>query len=122
MTPAWVPNRRLHIIVRPAGRDTSQFQGLMILRNAGVAAIGATPGTATRQHFMQSEACSRWSPCRGSTHRRIGDLYDPLDGHLDPSGTTHAYAKAARMQGAEIVLRNPVLDLRQLPGLFDPGN
>ena len=41
----------------------------------------------------------------------IGALYDPLDGHLDPSGTTHAYAKAARMQGAEIVLRNPVLEL-----------
>ena len=31
-----------------------------------------------------------------------GALYDPLDGHLDPSGTTHAYAKAARLQGAEI--------------------
>jgi len=41
----------------------------------------------------------------------IGALYDPLDGHLDPSGTTHAYAKAARMAGAEIVLRNPVLEL-----------
>jgi dimethylglycine dehydrogenase len=41
----------------------------------------------------------------------IGALYDPLDGHLDPSGTTHAYAKAARKQGAEIVLRNRVLEL-----------
>ncbi len=40
----------------------------------------------------------------------IGALYDPLDGHLDPSGTTHAYAKAARMAGAEISLRNPVLE------------
>ena len=43
----------------------------------------------------------------------IGALYDPLDGHLDPSGTTHAYAKAARMAGAEIVLRNPVLETNQ---------
>ncbi|MEM7404327.1 MAG: FAD-dependent oxidoreductase [Pseudomonadota bacterium] len=41
----------------------------------------------------------------------LGALYDPLDGHLDPSGTTHAYAKAARLQGAEIYLRNPVLEL-----------
>ena len=41
----------------------------------------------------------------------LGALYDPLDGHLDPSGTTHAYAKGARMQGAEIVLRNPVREL-----------
>ncbi|MFK7877836.1 MAG: FAD-dependent oxidoreductase [Paracoccaceae bacterium] len=32
----------------------------------------------------------------------LGGLYDPLDGHLDPSGTTHAYAKAARMGGAVI--------------------
>ncbi len=41
----------------------------------------------------------------------IGALYDPLDGHLDPSGTTHAYARAARLQGAEIYLRNKVLEL-----------
>ena len=41
----------------------------------------------------------------------LGALYDPLDGHLDPSGTTHAYAKAARQQGAQIVLRNPVKEL-----------
>jgi dimethylglycine dehydrogenase len=40
----------------------------------------------------------------------LGGLYDPLDGHLDPSGTTHAYAKAARMGGAEIVLHNRVLE------------
>lgn len=43
----------------------------------------------------------------------LGGLYDPLDGHLDPSGTTHAYAKAAQMGGAEIVLRNRVLELNQ---------
>jgi dimethylglycine dehydrogenase len=43
----------------------------------------------------------------------IGALWDPLDGHLDPSGTTHAYAKAARMAGAEIVLHNRVLELNQ---------
>lgn len=40
----------------------------------------------------------------------VGALYDPLDGHLDPSGTTHAYARAARMGGAEIVLHNRVLE------------
>jgi dimethylglycine dehydrogenase len=46
-----------------------------------------------------------------NTEGLLGALYDPLDGHLDPSGTTHAYAKAARVQGAEIVLRNRVLEL-----------
>ncbi len=45
-----------------------------------------------------------------NTEGIIGGLYDPLDGHLDPSGTTHAYAKAARTQGAEIYLRNRVLE------------
>jgi dimethylglycine dehydrogenase len=45
----------------------------------------------------------------------IGALYDPLDGHLDPSGTTHAYAKAARLAGAEIVLHNRVLETNPRP-------
>ncbi|MEM8537081.1 MAG: FAD-dependent oxidoreductase, partial [Pseudomonadota bacterium] len=40
----------------------------------------------------------------------IGALYDPLDGHLDPSGTTHAYAKAARMGGASIALHTRVME------------
>ena len=48
-----------------------------------------------------------------NTEGVLGALYDPLDGHLDPSGTTHAYAIAARSEGAEIVLRNPVLGLHQ---------
>ena len=43
----------------------------------------------------------------------VGAMWDPVEGHLDPSGTTHAYAKAARVLGAEIVLRNPVKELTQ---------
>ncbi len=46
-----------------------------------------------------------------NTEGIIGGLYNPLDGHLDPSGTTHAYARAARIGGAEISLRNRVLEL-----------
>ena len=50
----------------------------------------------------------------------IGALYDPLDGHLDPSGTTHAYAKAARMGGAEIELHTKVEETNQRPdGTWD---
>ena len=45
----------------------------------------------------------------------IGALFDPLDGHLDPYGTTHAYAKAAKMGGAEIVLHNRVLETNPRP-------
>ncbi|MCB1403906.1 MAG: FAD-binding oxidoreductase, partial [Rhodobacteraceae bacterium] len=43
----------------------------------------------------------------------VGALWDPVEGHLDPSGTTHAYAKAAQKLGAEIVLRNRVVELTQ---------
>ncbi len=54
-----------------------------------------------------------------NTRDVLGALYDPLDGHLDPSGTTHAYAKAAQMGGAEIVLRNRVLELKPTPEGWD---
>jgi dimethylglycine dehydrogenase len=43
----------------------------------------------------------------------VGAMWDPVEGHLDPSGTTHAYAKAAKNLGAEIVLRNRVVELTQ---------
>jgi dimethylglycine dehydrogenase len=32
----------------------------------------------------------------------VGAMYDPLEGHVDPSGVTHAYARAARLAGAEV--------------------
>jgi len=50
-----------------------------------------------------------------NTQGIVGALYDPLDGHLDPSGTTHAYARAARMGGAEIMLHNRVLETNPRP-------
>lgn len=50
----------------------------------------------------------------------IGALYDPLDGHLDPSGTTHAYAKAARMGGATIETHTMVQETNPRPdGTWD---
>ena len=50
----------------------------------------------------------------------IGGLYDPLDGHLDPSGTTHAYAKAARMGGATIHTHTMVVETNQrVDGTWD---
>ena len=39
--------------------------------------------------------------------------YDPLDGYLDPTMTTHAYAKAARMLGAEVATHTPVEEMIQ---------
>ena len=43
----------------------------------------------------------------------VGALWDPVEGHLDPSGTTYAYAKAAQALGAKIELRNRVTDITQ---------
>ncbi len=41
----------------------------------------------------------------------FGAIFDPLEGHLDPSGATHAFAKAARLNGAEIHRQTRVLAL-----------
>ncbi|EEE46155.1 GcvT family protein [Roseibium alexandrii] len=50
----------------------------------------------------------------------IGALWDPIEGHLDPSGTTHAYAKAARINGAEIYRHTKVEEMVQTPeGTWD---
>ena len=39
----------------------------------------------------------------------LGGLFDPHEGAVDPHGTTHAFAIAARQRGAEVILRNRVL-------------
>ncbi len=60
--------------------------------------------------ILSPEEISKLTDGLVNTKCIMGGLYDPLDGHLDPSGTTHAYAKAARMGGAEIILHNRVLE------------
>ncbi|TJV04747.1 MAG: FAD-dependent oxidoreductase [Mesorhizobium sp.] len=42
----------------------------------------------------------------------LGGLHDSNEGHLDPYGATHAYAGAAKKRGADIILRNRVVELR----------
>ena len=41
----------------------------------------------------------------------LGAVYDPMEGHLDPSGVTHAFAKAARLLGADVYRHTRVLTL-----------
>ena len=43
----------------------------------------------------------------------IGALFDPVEGHVDPSGVTNAYAICARNAGAEVYRNTWVSDLRQ---------
>jgi dimethylglycine dehydrogenase len=50
-----------------------------------------------------------------NTDGLLGGLYAAREGHIDPSGVVHAYAKAARMRGAEIVEHNRVLELHHRP-------
>jgi len=50
----------------------------------------------------------------------LGAIYDPIEGHVDPYGVTHAYAKSAQIGGAEIVRQNRVVDTKQRPdGTWD---
>jgi dimethylglycine dehydrogenase len=57
----------------------------------------------------------------------IGAMYDPIEGHVDPYGVTHAYAKSAQIGGAEIVRHTRVTDLKPRPDgswdvITDQGN
>ncbi|MGB1933591.1 MAG: FAD-dependent oxidoreductase, partial [Candidatus Puniceispirillaceae bacterium] len=45
----------------------------------------------------------------------VGALYDPIEGHCDPYGVTHAYAKAARKNGAVVETQTKVESLSQTP-------
>ena len=45
----------------------------------------------------------------------VGALRTQVDGHLDPSGVTHAYAKAARKLGAEVHRHTKVEELVRKP-------
>jgi len=45
----------------------------------------------------------------------LGGLFDPHEGAVDPHGTTHAFAGAARNRGADVILRNRVTAMQQLP-------
>ena len=57
----------------------------------------------------------------------VGAMYDPIQGHVDPNGTTYAFSGAARKAGAEVFTHTRVLDTRQrLDGswevITDKGN
>ena len=43
----------------------------------------------------------------------VGALFDPVEGHVDPTGVTNAYATCARNAGAEVYRHTMVTDLRQ---------
>jgi dimethylglycine dehydrogenase len=57
----------------------------------------------------------------------VGAMLDPIEGHVDPYGVTHAYAKAAQIGGAQIARHTRVVDLKARPDgswdvITDHGN
>ncbi len=64
------------------------------------------------QELITPEEVAQMHPLVEPKHY-LGALYDPLDGHIDPSGVTYAYAKAAKALGANWHCRMPVVETRQ---------
>ncbi len=76
--------------------------------------------------IISVEEAAKLFPLMDKTHFK-GAMYDPIEGHVDPYGVTHAYAKSAQIGGAEIVRHTRVTDLKPRPDgswdvITDQGN
>jgi dimethylglycine dehydrogenase len=63
-------------------------------------------------HLVSPEEIRRMCPLV-DTRGLKGGLYDAHEGYVDAHGATHAFAIAARRRGADVILRNRVLELQQ---------
>jgi glycine/D-amino acid oxidase-like deaminating enzyme len=54
-----------------------------------------------------------------STHGVLGGMWADREGHVDTTGTVHAYAGAAKKHGTEIIEHNRVLELTQTADGWD---
>jgi len=61
--------------------------------------------------IISVDEAAKLFPLMDKTHF-TGAMYDPIEGHVDPYGVTHAYAKSAQIGGAEIVRHTRVTDLK----------
>ncbi|WP_136657799.1 FAD-dependent oxidoreductase [Nitratireductor sp. XY-223] len=66
------------------------------------------------QEFISVEEAARRHPLIDPS-RYVAALWDPLDGDIDPSGVTYAYAKAARHYGGTYHTHTPVIETSQKP-------
>ncbi len=64
------------------------------------------------QEFISLEEVAKMHPLI-DPKQYLGALYDPLDGDIDPSGVTYAFAKAAKHYGASYHTHAGVLETRQ---------
>lgn len=65
--------------------------------------------------FISLEEARKLNPLIETSDYRAA-MFDPHDGHVDPSGVTQAYAQAARQAGAEINRHTPVTRITRLRG------
>ncbi len=71
------------------------------------------------QEFISIEEAARRHPLIDPSHY-IAALWDPLDGDIDPSGVTYAYAKSAKHYGANYYTHTAVVETNQRPdGTWD---
>ena len=71
------------------------------------------------QEFISVEEAARRQPLIDPS-RYIAALWDPLDGDIDPSGVTYAYAKSAKVHGGRYYTHTPVIETNQRPdGTWD---
>ena len=61
--------------------------------------------------ILSADEAAKLFPLMDKRHF-VGGMYDPIEGHVDPYGVTHAYAKSAQIGGAEIVRHTRVTDLK----------
>ena len=66
------------------------------------------------QEFISVEEVARRHPLIDPKHY-VAALWDPLDGDIDPSGVTYAYAKSAKVHGANYHTHVPVIETSQRP-------
>ncbi len=64
------------------------------------------------QEFISIEEAALRHPLIDPKHY-IAALWDPLDGDVDPSGVTYAYAKAAKVHGAQYFTHTPAIETIQ---------
>ena len=64
------------------------------------------------QEFVSMDEVIEKHPLVDPKHY-VAALWDPTDGDLDPSGVVYAYAKSARVHGAEFCTHTPVLETNQ---------
>jgi len=66
-------------------------------------------------HVVENEQIEALHPCI-NTEGLFGAAHTPTDGHVDPSSTTHALARAARKLGAQVQRQTPVESISRQGG------